>query len=241
VRLARSVAAGLFLLALPILIVTSNVRFAASEPQLWEWGFDRYDAEAATGIDRPQLDRAARDIAGYFVNDEPYLRTRVVVDERIQPLFNPRETVHMADVKDLMQAIFFLQALSLAYVLAYVVGVFVWTAEEPVRVLARQVLSSLLVLVVAAGVLAVTTLIGFESAFEQFHLLSFSNDFWQLDPDTDRLIQMFPEDFFFDMTLLIAGLTAAESLLLAGVSWWYLRRQDRGAEATLAPEGVRAV
>ncbi len=235
-RFAQASAAGLFLLALPLLIITTNVRFAGTETLLWQWGFDRYDAAKATGIDRPQLDRAANEMVEYFGDDQPYLRTRVVVDGRIEPLFNPRETAHMADVKDLFQLVFFVQELSLGFVLTYVIGVFVWAGEGSVRALARQVLASVVVLAGIAIAFAGAAAIGFEPVFEQFHLLSFSNDFWKLNPRTDHLIQMFPEDFFFDMALLIAALTIIEAGALAGGSWWYLRRQRGGPEPALHAE-----
>ncbi len=234
--MAQASAAALFLLALPVFLITTNVRFAGTETLLWEWGFARHDAVEATGIDRPQLDRAADEIVEYFGNDEPFLRSRVVVDGRIEPLFNPRETAHMADVKDLFGLVFFLHGLSLAFVLTYVVGVFVWAGEGSARMLARQVLASVVVLAGIAVVAAATFAAGFDSVFEQFHLVSFSNDFWKLDPGSDHLIQMFPEAFFFDMAVLVAALTLAEAGALAAGSWWYLRRQGDRGEATLHPE-----
>ncbi len=50
----------------------------------------------------------------------------------------------------------------------------------------------------------------------QFHLLSFTNDLWQLDPRRDYLIMMYPQGFFRDATIAIGGLTLA----LAMLCWW---------------------
>ena len=232
---ARRVAALLFVLALPLFLITTNVRFVGTESLLWKWGFERHNAEARTGIDRVQLDRAADDIAEYFGNDEPYLRTRVVIDGRIEPLYNPRETVHMADVKSVFGVLFFLQGVTTAFVLTYIVGVFVWVGEGSVRTLARQVLRSMGVLATVVIAFAGASTLGFERAFTQFHLLIFNNDFWKLNPTTDHLIQMFPEAFFFEMTLLLGGLTLVEGALLGLVAWWYLWRQ-RGREDAPAME-----
>jgi integral membrane protein (TIGR01906 family) len=73
------------------------------------------------------------------------------------------------------------------------------------------------------GVAGVGALVGFEELWTRFHLLAFTNDLWKLDPDTDHLIQMFPEDFWLDATLLVAGLTALEALALLAASAVYLR------------------
>ena len=40
--------------------------------------------------------------------------------------------------------------------------------------------------------------------FRYFHLISFTNDLWILDPRRDYLIMMFPQGFFFDSTMFIA-------------------------------------
>ena len=45
-------------------------------------------------------------------------------------------------------------------------------------------------------------------------MISFTNDLWQLDPSRDYLIAIFPEGFFFDATMWIAGLTIAQAVIL---------------------------
>ena len=76
-------------------------------------------------------------------------------------------------------------------------------------------------------------LIGFDELFRQFHLLSFANDFWQLDPRTDHLIQMFPRGFWFDVTLAVGAITVLEgaALMAAGYGYgvWLERRHAQSA------------
>ena len=68
-----------------------------------------------------------------------------------------------------------------------------------------------LALTLLVGVLS---LVGFERLFLYFHLFSFSNDLWFLDPTRDYLLMMFPEAFFFDATIYIAIATVIESSIL---------------------------
>jgi integral membrane protein (TIGR01906 family) len=110
------------------------------------------------------------------------------------------------------------QETSLAFALAFVVAVFIWAAEAPLRVLARILLQASLFTLGLLTLFAVLALVGFDELFLRFHLLAFTNDLWKLDPDTDHLIQMFPRDFWFDATMLMAGLTALEAVLLASLS-----------------------
>ena len=64
------------------------------------------------------------------------------------------------------------------------------------------------------AVAGAASLAGFEDVFYAFHVISFANDLWQLDPSRDYLIAMFPEGFFFDATMWIAGLTIVQAVIL---------------------------
>jgi integral membrane protein (TIGR01906 family) len=190
--------------------------------RLYHYSFAKYDAEAATGIPRSQLDQAADSLVRYFNNDEETIRIFVQEDGRRVPLFNERETSHLTDVKNLFRTVFRLQEASLAFALVFVVAVFIWAAEAPLRALARILLRASLLTLGLLALFAVLALVGFDELFLRFHLVAFTNDLWQLNPDTDHLIQMFPRDFWFDATMLMAGLTAVEAVLFASLSAIYL-------------------
>jgi integral membrane protein (TIGR01906 family) len=204
------------------LLITTNVRWAANEVRLYHYSFAKYDAEAATGISRSQLDAAADRLVIYFNNDEETIQILVQQDSRRVPLFNERETSHLTDVKNLLRAVFRVQEASLAFALVFVVAVFIWAADASLRALARILLRASLLTVGLLALFAVLALVGFDELFLRFHLVAFTNDLWKLDPDTDHLIQMFPRDFWFDATMLMAGLTALEAVLLASLSAIYL-------------------
>ncbi len=223
----RRLATVLFALSVPLLLITSNVRWAANEPRLYEYSFDHYNVEARTGVARSDLDFAARDLIRYFNDGRPTIQTLVTQGGERVPLYNERETSHLHDVKDLFRTVFRAQEVSLAFVLTYVVGFFVLAGEASLRLLARTVLGVSLFTLGLLAVAGIGALVGFQDLWTEFHLLAFTNDLWKLDPDTDHLIQMFPEDFWLDATLLVAGLTALESLALLAASTAYLRLRLR--------------
>ena len=55
----RLIAVALFVAAVPVFLVTSNVRWVINAPLLYRYGFDKYEIPARTGIDRPELLSAA--------------------------------------------------------------------------------------------------------------------------------------------------------------------------------------
>ena len=234
----RWVASGLFIVAVPLFLVLTNVRFAASEPRVFEYSFDRYDAEAVSGVSRPQLDAAAREIVSYFQNGDEFLDIRVVIDGEEQPLFNPREVLHMRDVKDLFQLTFRIHEIAFVYIVGYIGAVFLWSRERSLQRLARESIRAGVMTVGLLAVVAASTFVGFDELFRQFHILSFSNDFWQLSPARDHLVQMFPRGFWFEVTLAVGALTIAEGALVALAGYGYLRHLDGSINPRDAPRAA---
>ena len=229
---ARWLASALFIACIPVFLVLTNVRIAATEERVFGYGFSAYNIPAVTGIARPELDRAAHEIVQYFTSGDPtsLLDIRVQVGGSAQPLYSEREIIHMRDVKQLFQFVFRVHEVTFAYIVVYVAGVYLWSREQSLRRLARQAVVAGIATAVALGVAAVAMLIGFDQLFLAFHLVSFSNDFWQLDPATDRLVQMFPEGFWFDVSIGVGVLTVIEGGLVALGGYAYLEWTERRAE-----------
>ena len=206
----------LFAAAVPLLLICASVTWAVNEIRLYEHGFDTYDVPLTTGIERGDLVAAAREIRGYFNSThEPLeVRTRIFGEER--DLFNQREVVHMHDVKRLIWGVYGIGAASGLYLLGFL-GVGLRLRGSAIGpVVARGTLwgGGLTVgVVILVGLLSVT---GFDSLFLFFHEVSFSNDFWKLDPRRDFLIMMFPQGFWFDATIFVALVTVGLAMLLLG-------------------------
>jgi integral membrane protein (TIGR01906 family) len=66
------------------------------------------------------------------------------------------------------------------------------------------------------------TLFNFNQLFWQFHVISFANEFWLLDPTTDYLKMLFPQGFFYDTVLFCTLGTAGLAIVLGGVGGYLL-------------------
>ena len=223
--LVRYFAAFLFIIAVPVALVTTTVRVVVNEPRLYEYATDNYDTPETTGIAREQLLRASDELLEYFNNDEEEIFIRVQKDGQPIRLFNDRETAHLRDVKTLFQFTFRVQEASVIFVLAYVVAVFIWAREGSLRTLARQVLLSGLASLAVIGVVGVIAVSGFHQAWDQFHQIAFSftDNPWQFNTARDHLIQMFPEAFWQDTSLWVGTAIIVELAALALLSAAYLR------------------
>ena len=212
----KSALAVLFVALVPIFLIAFNVRWVINFPLLYSYGFDRYEISRYTGIEQGELISAGKQIRDYFNNDAELLEIRVVVGGvRVMNLYNEREVLHMRDVKALVKGVYRVSEISGLF-LALVVagGLVLWRRSfiPKLRALLRWggVVTLGLVALVGLG-----SLVGFDRLFLAFHLVSFSNDLWQLDPRRDYLIAMFPQGFFFDATMLIALAVVIEAAVLA--------------------------
>ena len=235
---AALAATVLFVLAVPAFLIASNVRWVINAPFLYSYGFDKRDIPARTGIERGELLSAARQIRAYFNNDEELLDLRVVRDGVLRSLYNEREVTHMKDVKGLVQGVWRIQEATGAYLLVFAVVGFAILGKGFGRRLVRYLTLGGVLTLALVVVVGLAALVGFDRLFLAFHLVSFTNDLWQLDPRRDFLIMMFPEGFFFDATMWIAGSTVVEALLLVAVPlvlrWTGRRSRAGGAEEPIA-------
>lgn len=210
----------LIVLIVPLLLVTTNVRLVADSPYLYSYGFQKYGIESVTGIEMGQLELAGEKIRDYFSNDQDYL----VIDierqgQKIKNLYNQREILHMKDVKNLIQLIYSIQIWSLLlFITLILIGFLSIRLRKFSNVIDPISWGGGLTLGIAA-VVGILSLFGFQRLFLFFHLVSFDNDLWILDPTRDYLIMMFPQGFFFDATVFIVVLTLGQALLL-----WVLPR-----------------
>ncbi|MBI4298978.1 MAG: TIGR01906 family membrane protein [Chloroflexi bacterium] len=221
----------LFLLAIPTFLLATNVRWAVNEIRLYEYGFNKYEVSATTGLEKEELTKVAREIRDYFNSNQELLEVNVRLRGKDSPLFNEREVLHMKDVKGLVQGVYRAQQWSGGYILLYVIAGLVIAHFSFLRPLIRYAMwggAITLSLVIVAGI---AILAGFEKLFLIFHIVSFQNSLWQLDPQRDYLIMMFPPGFFFDATKFIALATVAEALALSGSTYGVLRWLPRGGRA----------
>ena len=223
-------AAAIFVVAVLLFLIAFNVRWVINFPPLYSYGFDRYDIPQYTGIERDELLSAARQIRDYFNNDVDLLEINVVVRGiRVSNLYNEREVLHMRDVKGLVKGVYRVSEISALYLLLYMIGGFALRRRAFLPTLGRLLrwsggITLGLVLLVGLG-----SLVGFDRLFLAFHLISFSNDLWQLDPSRDYLIAMFPQGFFLIATLLIAFAIIVQSAALVVVPTYLIKRRQKVA------------
>lgn len=222
IKLLIAIPSILFIISIPTLLITTDLRFAVNDVRLYEYGFDKYDVSLATGLDSEELREIALEIIDYYNSDEELIDVDV---------YTEREILHMKDVKSLVRLDYTLQLISLIYIILFVVVGFVLKRGQFWRQLVGGMMWGgwfTISLIVSIGIWA---LIDFDSLFYLFHIISFNNDLWRLS-SADYMLPMFPESFFNDAALFIAGAVILEAIIVMVAAYIILvirRRIERKA------------
>jgi integral membrane protein (TIGR01906 family) len=229
-KIIRTITQWLFILCLPALLLTASVSGAMNCRWLYQYDFHKYAISQVTGLSLAELDKAAEGLTRYFNSNEEYINLTVTKDGRPFTLFNDREVAHLKDVKGLFRLVYKVLLGTGIYALIYIGVALFWWRDK--RRLAWGLVGGGGLTLALMAALGVMIAFDFDQFFLQFHLLSFANDFWQLNPATDYLIMLFPQGFWFDATLFCALATAAGALILGGVGWWLKRKYNDILENT---------
>ncbi len=221
-----AIAALLFVLCIPLFLITIDLWFTASNIRLYEYDYDHYPVGIGTGLEKEEFLDVADGIITYFKSDREYLDTAV---------FNQREIEHMKDVKGLIRLARNLMWLSMSCIVIYIAIMFALLRGAFWRVLAKRLFQGSALTVIFLAFLGLWALIDFDSLFLCFHKVSFSNNLWQLAPG-DNLGIMFPEEFFRDAALFIAAVTLGEAILIAAVTGILLKVPGRKQGLTINVE-----
>jgi integral membrane protein (TIGR01906 family) len=221
---AGSVLVGL---ATAIVIVTAAV-LPFLTPQWVAFEQGRANAAAWTGYTIDELNTAT----GAILSDLVLGPADFDVAVRGEPVLDSREQGHMRDVRTVFVGLWALAAISVVILLLAIrrsdrAGT--WSAV-------RRGSIGLVGLVLLLGI---GSFVAFDAMFELFHRIFFPAGSYTFDPASERLVQLFPFQFWEETAFVVGVLIAAIALLVALVVG--RRRSSRPRpEATVALVGTPA-
>lgn len=202
-RILLQVYSWLSVILLPVVVSSAVVTALFYDASFYHAGEVKYDVQATTGMTIPQLDRVNQGIILFFRSSES-LPTALSQTGANPDVFKEKEILHMNDVRTLLQTISQLELVSFIVVVGFLALGLVtnrWGGRAAIaRTLTYGAVFTIM-LVIITGILSYTS---FDQLFLTFHETMFHNNFWELDPRTDRLIQMFPFGFWYDAILTVA-------------------------------------
>lgn len=191
--LAQRIAAVITAIASPCVIIGAAVLLFLNP--IWV-GFeqDRSDVTRITGYTSAQV----HDVTGSILSDLVFGPPDFAAKVNGVVVLEPRERSHMVDVRTVFISLG-LVALAATVLLA---GLLV--ASRGRRWFWRAVGTGASVLVGGVIVVGVAFALFFDQAFELFHEMFFPPGTYMFDPRTDRLVQLFPDQFWSETSVAIA-------------------------------------
>ncbi len=221
-KIIQTIAYYLFICCLPLLIITSDIHWGVTEIKLYEYGVDKYQVSQVTGIEKPDLMKVHQHLIDYYNSKVDSAQVMVVREGEEIAIFNERELVHLKDVKALIQFDYLIQMLALVFIIICI-AVLLLRSGYGWRKLIKAVFWGSVATVGIMVILTLGAVFGFDQLFLLFHLVSFSNEYWILDPAKDFLIMLFPTPFFYDVAIFGFSAVIVQSLILGGISFGILK------------------
>lgn len=166
----------------------------------------------------------------YIKGDRDELKSiKIAINGETQRVFNEQEREHMVDVRMLYQSALTIQRLALLIALGLqLLSLIIMRREWPLTLTRGYTIAAIL-LGFVIGVLVIWMAIDFDSFWNAFHSLSFSNMLWQMDTRTSFMINMFPLSFWLTVcsTVLRYFAIIAGAMLLVSTGYWIYRVKRR--------------
>ncbi|MBR6816688.1 MAG: TIGR01906 family membrane protein [Clostridia bacterium] len=183
--------------------------------------YTKLDTANSIRITEQGLSDATEALLDYLKDRRDDLTVYAEIDGSLREVFNEREKLHMIDVRRLYR-----NAKTVGYT-SLVIGaltfaVLFWRSDrQEQKAVVRGYLHGNMMFFLMLAVIGLFAALDFDTFWTAFHKIMFSNDLWLLDPRQDILIQMVPQQFFFDLVMRIAIAAAASiGALLIGAGIW---------------------
>ena len=196
---------------LSIILILSGFRLIIFNENLYKKEFNKYNIYSNFDS-KNVVDKNLNLLINYLKNKDSKLET---------DFFNKKEKVHLNDVKNLIQKLIFL-FYSFIILLILIISYFIYKKRYKF-ILKFLILASVFTMFFIL-MFYLLILFNFDDTFTYFHLISFDNNIWLLDPETDNLIKMFPQEIFFDMTKIAIFYSFFISFVILIISYLFLKK-----------------
>ena len=205
----------LFNTTLFLAILLANAILIINTDSFYEFEFNKNNTALKTGIAKSDLSLVVDNIQDFFHEESnEKINMPIYINGIKKQLFNSKEIHHMIDVKNLIQNIKFVNYLLWAIALIMLLMKITLSKEKKLNSLHIIAKSYFIYSVSILISILILIALSFRWIFYFFHIISFDNNLWILDPRTDYLIKIFEEVFFMDAAIFIGILTLFSSIII---------------------------
>ncbi|NLO97253.1 MAG: TIGR01906 family membrane protein [Peptococcaceae bacterium] len=206
-------------LVLIIVLLLTSVEYNSFNLGFYKTEYAKLNSAQTIGISDEELLQTTKDLLTYIKGKRADLDMEATIKGEKRQVFNEREKTHMVDVRNLYIGEHTCKNIGIALFLLFMMITYKISGKQFVRILGTGYLIAFSVCLALLLFIIFMIAKDFTAFWTQFHQLFFTNDLWQLDPATDILIQMMPEQLFSDLVSRILRLFIIETIILAIMSF----------------------
>lgn len=215
-------------IVLIMVILLTVVQQCVFDMDFFRSEYVKLDSTSVIGMSDQSLMQTTEALLAYIKGDRADLNIRAVINGQERPVFNQREITHMADVQKLYTFSHTCRNAGVVLLLLLLISLRLLTGKKYYRVWAGAYLVGAVLFIGLFGFIGIAVSQDFLAFWDRFHTVIFTNDLWLLDPATDVLIQMVPEQFFFDLVVRILIMFTGAVLILALAAGGIIARGKMG-------------
>ncbi len=220
----RNISYIILALVLPLFILLTSTEIAAFDINYYRAEYEKYNISENLAIEQKDLMDSTSKLLDYLRGNRKDLDFQTIVNGIEQEFFSARDKLHMVDVKNLF--IIGRNIRNGILILLLFIIVMLKYNKTISFDLGKALLMSSIAGVLPIALLIILINIDFYKYFTIFHEIFFTNDLWLLDPNADRLVNIFPEGFFSDIAFRIITyyLTAQFILFILSIVLKYIKK-----------------
>lgn len=208
-----------------LMILITVVDMICFNTDFYRKEYQKYESPQSIGVSEEDLMVSTTTLLDYLKGDREDIVVEINLKGNLVEAFNSKETMHMVDVKALYDGVMNLRLASLLILVGGFIHLIVKMKQEALVFVAERFSKTAVCFALIIGFLGVYIYVDFNGFWTNFHQLFFTNDLWLLDSSTDFMINMFPEELFFDMVLRITFFFIVPFILCIVLCLTYLKKE----------------
>ncbi|WP_288980332.1 TIGR01906 family membrane protein [uncultured Parvimonas sp.] len=197
----KKIFAFLISISIVLFVLLYSIDFMAKDISYYNNFHSEYKIDEVSGLSKEWITEASDSLVKFIKNgDKEFLKKN----------FNEKEILHMEDVYKLfvLDRIVYITLLIIS--LAGIIYKLSKKENYFFNMLRKYILISYALVISFLGICSLF----FSESFIYFHKLFFSNDLWLLDYETDLMIRILPEEFFFTLFVNVLMISTVAVILI---------------------------
>lgn len=212
-------------ISLILIMLISSIQYHCFDKSLYHNEYKRLHTSQTLGMTETDLFLATDTLLDYLEKDIDTIDVDVTIKGVTTKAFNSKESAHMKDVQNLYQFALMLRRIAVVFLMLGFVYLFIYNRKDLWTIFSIHFMKTAVIFAVVVFILAGWAYIDFDAFWTVFHRLSFRNDLWLLDPNTDLMINLFPASFFSHLVFKIIQTFFLCFFVVFALCYYYLHRK----------------